>query len=193
MRRQVGIDEPDSGILLECMAVPDPAVLCMDELLSPRIEAEIAFRLRNELRGDRVDEDDARAAVAEVFLALEVIDTRYALEGITLADSVADNAGCARFVLGDPVPMPTTVDLRAEELTLSSGGSVAAVGHGQAILGDPIRSVVWVAQRLAALGAGLAAGDIVLAGAVHASIPLSPGDTVSVCSPHLSAVRVTTR
>jgi 2-keto-4-pentenoate hydratase len=191
MQRQVGIDEPDSGILLDSMAVPAAGVLCTNELLSPRIEAEIAFRLGDVLRGEGVDEDDARAAAAEVFLALEVIDTRYALPGITLADSVADNAGCARFVLGDPVPM-STVDVRAEELTVCSGGRTAAVGQGRAILGDPIRSVVWLARRLAVFGAGLAAGDVVLAGAVHASLPVTPGDTVSVRSPHLPEVSVTT-
>lgn len=190
MRQQIGITEPDSGILLDSMAVPTAGALQVTELISPRIEAEIAFRLGRDLRGADVDEDDARAAVTEVFLALEVIDTRYALQGITLADSVADNAGCARFVLGDAAPMPMP-DLRAEELTLSRGGIPVASGLGRAILGDPIRSVAWLARRLTAFGAGLQAGDVVLAGAVHASIALRSGDNVSACSPHLPRVSLT--
>ena len=187
MQRQIGIDEPDSGILLDSMAVATAGVVEAAELLSPRVEAEIAFRLGGDLRGANVDENVARAAVAEVCLALEVIDTRYALQGITLADSVADNAGCARFVLGGAVPMPRW-DLCAEELTLSSGGTPVAAGEGRAILGDPIRSVVWLTRRLAIFGAGLKAGDVVLAGAVHASVPLTPGDTVAASSPHLPTV-----
>jgi 2-keto-4-pentenoate hydratase len=189
MQQQVGIHEPDSGILLDSMSVAPSGVLRAAELLSPRIEAEIAFRFGSNLRGANVDEDDARAAVADVFLALEIIDTRYALQGITLADSVADNAACARFVLGDAVPMPTW-DLRAEQLTVSSGGRPIAEGEGRAILGDPIRSVTWLTRRLAAFGAGLTTGDVVLAGAVHASIPLPGGGTVSVSSPHLPTVNL---
>lgn len=187
MQHQVGIDEPDSGILLDYMVVAPGEALRAADLLSPRIEAEIAFRLGTDLCGTDVVEEAAREAMAEVFLALEVIDSRFDLDGITLADSVADNAACARFVLGDAVPMPRW-DLRAERLTVCSGTTPVATGEGRDVLGDPIRSVVWLARRLAAFGAGLKAGDVVLAGAVHASIPLPAGETVSVCSPRLPPV-----
>ncbi|MGH3842473.1 MAG: 2-keto-4-pentenoate hydratase [Pseudonocardiaceae bacterium] len=187
MQDQVGIDTPDSGILLDYMAVPPGEALLAAELLSPRIEAEIAFRLGTDLCGTDVAEQAARGAVAEAFLALEVIDSRFDLDEITLADSVADNAACARFVLGEAVPMPSW-DLRAERLTVRTGTTPVAAGEGRDVLGDPIRSVVWLARRLAAFGAGLKAGDVVLAGAVHASFPLPAGETVSVSSPRLPAV-----
>ncbi len=187
MQDQVGIDTPDSGILLDCMAVPPGGALRAAELISPRIEAEIAFRLKTDLCGADVTEHTARAAVAEASLALEVIDSRLETDGITLADSVADNAACARFVVGAPVPMPSW-DLRAECLTVRVGTAPAAEGEGRDVLGDPIRSVVWLARQLAPFGTGLKAGDVVLAGAVHASIPLPGGETVSVSSPRLPAV-----
>ena len=187
MQHQVGIDTPDSGILLDYMVVAPGEALRAAELLSPRIEAEIAFRLGTDLCGTGVVEEAARGAMAEVFLALEVIDSRFHLDGITLADSVADNAACARFVLGEAVPMPSW-DLRAERLTVCSGMTPVAVGEGRDVLGDPIRSVVWLARRLAAFGMGLKAGDVVLAGAVHESIPVPAGETVSVSSPRLPAV-----
>ncbi|MFE3205781.1 2-keto-4-pentenoate hydratase [Embleya sp. NPDC059237] len=187
MRQQVGIDEPDSGILLDTMAIACGGTLRVGELVAPRIEAEIAFRLGDDLHGADVDEGDARAVIAEVFLALEVIDSRFTLDGLTLADSVADNAACARFVLGAAVPAPTW-DLRAEELTVRVDDTPAASGKGRAVLGDPIRSLVWLARRLAAFDARLAAGDVVLAGAVHAGLPLAPGTTVSAASPHLPPV-----
>ncbi|MGH3903985.1 MAG: 2-keto-4-pentenoate hydratase [Pseudonocardiaceae bacterium] len=187
MQHQVGIDTPDSGILLDCMVVAPCEALRAAELLSPRIEAEIAFRLGTDLCGTGVVEEAARGAMAEVFLALEVIDSRFHLDGITLVDSVADNAACARFVLGEAVPMPSW-DLRTERLTVCSGIAPVAVGEGRDVLGDPIRSVVWLARRLAAFGAGLKAGDVVLAGAVHESIPVPAGETVSVSSPRLPPV-----
>ena len=108
---------------------------------------------------------------------------------ITLADSVADNAACARFVLGEPVPMPSW-DLRTERVAVHVGADLAAEGTGRDVLGDPVRSVVWLARQLAPWGAGLHVGDIVLAGAVHASIPLRAGHTVSASSPRLPALSV---
>lgn len=187
MQRQFGIDEPDSGILLDSMLVPPGETLAVADLLSPRIEAEIAFRVGTNLSGTNVAERAAHQAMAEVLLALEVIDSRFGFEGLTLVDSVADNGACARVVLGDAMPMPCC-DLRAERLTVQRGPALVAVGEGRDVLGDPIRSVVWLARHLAAFDTGLQAGDVVLAGAVHASIPLHSGDTVSVSSTHLSPV-----
>lgn len=187
MQDQFCIDEPDSGILLDSMRLGSGEALRVTDLLSPRVEAELAFRIGTDLDGSSVTEDDVRRAVAEVLLALEVIDSRYGLQGLTLEDSVADNAACARIVLGDAVPMPQW-DLRAERLTVRQDGAAVASGEGRDILGDPIRSVVWLTRRLAAFGTGLKAGELVLAGAVHASIPLLPGHTVSVSSPRLPPV-----
>lgn len=187
MQRLVGIDEPDSGVLLDSMLVAANGTLAADELIVPRGEAEIAFRIGTDLVGDDVTEEAARAAVAEVFLALEVIDTRFGTEPVTLADSVADNAGSGRIVLGEPVPA-ASVDLCDEQVSVCVDNSQVAVGQGRDILGDPIRSVLWLARRLGAFGAGLRAGDLVLAGAVHAAFPLEPGTTVSVTSSHLAPV-----
>ncbi|WP_260333936.1 2-keto-4-pentenoate hydratase [Streptomyces beigongshangae] len=183
MQLQFGIDQPDSGLLLDSMVVGPDARLCAAELLSPRVEAEIAFRLAEDLAGE-VTEEEVGQAVAETFLALEVIDSRYGLEGLTLMDSVADNAACARISLGAPVPGLLTA-LGEEHLTLSVNGTSAASGFGKAILGDPIRSLLWLTRRLSSFGAGLRAGDVVLAGAVHASLPLHAGQTLSVSSHHL--------
>ncbi|MGW5679853.1 2-keto-4-pentenoate hydratase [Streptomyces sp. NPDC003860] len=191
MQEQAGIDEPDSGVLLDVMAVPDGGTVRMGELMAPRVEAEIAFRLGTRLSGTGVEEAEAWAAVAEVFLALEVIDSRFPLAGITLADSVADNAACARFVLGGGVA--PLADLSAEELVLRVDGAQEEGGRGWAVLGDPVRSLVWLARRLAFWGEELAPGDVVLAGAVHSSVPLRPGTTVSASSPRLPAVSVHVR
>lgn len=184
MQQQFGIDQPDSGILLDYMSVAASGVLCLGDLVAPRVEGEVAFRLGSDLCGTDLSEETIRDAVAETFLALEVIDSRYGFEGLTLADSVADNAACGRFVLGAPVP-GVVPELGDEFLTLTVDGAVAGTGFGREILGDPIRSVAWLVNRLASLGAGLRAGDIVLAGAVHASLPLVAGQTVAVTSPRL--------
>ncbi|MDQ0771586.1 2-keto-4-pentenoate hydratase [Streptomyces aurantiacus] len=188
MQEQMGVDEPDSGVLLDEMLLPSGATLDSHTLLQPRVEAEIAFRLGRDLHGPDVDVDAARGAVTDVFLALEVIDTRFTSWQITVADSIADNASCARVVTGPMVPLDPALDLAAERLVVSIDGTDVATGEGRAVLGDPLRPLVWLARRLDRFGGGLAAGDLVLAGSVHASLPLTADSTVRACSPHLPPV-----
>ncbi|KOU37631.1 2-keto-4-pentenoate hydratase [Streptomyces sp. WM6378] len=188
MQEQMGVDEPDSGVLLDHMVLHSGSTLVRSELMQPRVEAEIAFRLGYDLSGPDTSVDAARNAVAEVFLALEVIDTRFTGWRITVADSIADNASCARVVTGPMVPFDADMDLAAESLVISVNGVAVATGEGRAVLGHPLSALVWLAHRLNRFGAGLKAGDIVLAGAVHASLPLEAGSTVRTHSPHLPAV-----
>lgn len=190
MQEQMGVDEPDSGVLLDDMVLPSGSSLVRSELMQPRVEAEIAFRLGRDLSGPDIDLEAARRAVAGVFLALEVIDTRFTGWQITVADSIADNASCARVVAGPMLPFDPDVDLAAESLVVSVDGTAVATGEGRAVLGDPFRALVWLVHRLARFGAGLKAGDLVLAGAVHASLPLEVDSTVRAHSPHLPPVEL---
>lgn len=188
MQQQMGVDEPDSGVLLDDMIVPSGSELNLRDLVVPRVETEIGVRLGRPLRGPDVDADEARDAVCEVFLALEVIDTRYGAWQIALEDSVADNASAARAVVGAAVPLRPSLDLCAEELTLNVNGETAATGEGRAVLGNPLNAVAWLARRLGDYGAGLHAGDLVLPGSVHASLPLEAGSEIRASSPHLPPV-----
>ncbi|MEU8568717.1 fumarylacetoacetate hydrolase family protein [Streptomyces pathocidini] len=190
MQQQMGVEEPDSGVLLEDMVIPSGSTVALGELMSPRVEAEIAFRLGQDLKGPDLDAKTVRDAVSEVFLALEVIDTRFTGWQIALADSVADNASCARVVTGRAVPLDHDLDLRAEELLVHVDGAAAAAGEGRAVLGDPLNALVWLARRLSTFGNWLRAGDLVLAGSVHASLPLTAGTEVRLASAHLPPVRL---
>ncbi|MFF2148769.1 2-keto-4-pentenoate hydratase [Kitasatospora sp. NPDC058190] len=193
MREQMGIDAPDSGILLDDMVVPSGGELAVGELVCPRIEAEFAFILGRDVAGEAVDLEAARSSVTQVMVALEVIDTRYQGWQITLEDSVADNAACARIVTGPPVAFGPGMDLREQVLNVRVDGALTATGAGREVLGDPLASVVWLARRLAAFGTGLKAGDIVLAGSVHGSLPLPAGARVEALCEALPPVTVQTR
>ncbi|MGW1090193.1 2-keto-4-pentenoate hydratase [Streptomyces sp. NPDC002596] len=124
MQEQMRVDEPDSGVLLDNMVLPSGSSLVRSELMQPRVEAEIAFRLGRDLEA-------ARSAVAGVFLALEVIDTRFTGWQITVADSIADNASCSRVVTSPMVPFDPDVDLAAESLVASVNGAAVAAGELQ--------------------------------------------------------------
>jgi 2-keto-4-pentenoate hydratase len=192
MQRQLGVDEPDFGALLSTMVLADGGAVPLDRLVAPRIEAEIAVRLGTDLAGGDVDLDAARRAVSEVMLAFEVIDSRIADWQISLVDTIADNASSARVVVGPAVAADAALlsALPSEELTATQDGQPLASGRGDAVLGDPLHAVAWLARRLHGLGGGLRSGDLVLTGAVHASVPLRPGSRLRVTSPRLRPVEV---
>ena len=183
MREQMGVSEPDSGVLLEDMAILDGGVLRTGDLLVPRVETEFGFRLGHDLAGGEIDLARARSAVSEIFLALEIIDSRFGAWDLTVIDSIADNASSARFVVGSPVSAPVRWDLRDTSVSLRIDGAERAQGVGGAVMGDPVRALVWLAHRLHRCGRRLHAGDLVLAGSVHASVALRPGQHIEAWSP----------
>ncbi|WP_217236455.1 2-keto-4-pentenoate hydratase [Streptomyces sp. AC555_RSS877] len=190
MQQQIGVDQPDSGVLLDDMVLPTGSTLSLDGLLMPRVEAEIAFRLGRDLRGPDIDASDVHLAVDQVLLALEVIDTRYGDWRMTLQDSVADNAAAARAVLGTSVPLSPGLALACEQVSVRVDGDTVVTAPGSAVLGNPLNAVAWLVRQLSNYGGGLRTGDLVLAGAVHASLPLRAGSEIEACSPHLPPVRV---
>lgn len=187
MQEQMGIDEPDSGVFLTSMVAVSGARLRWADFMSPRIETEIAFRLRRDL-AEPSDLGTVRSAVGEVFLAFEVLDTVFADWNITLVDSIAANAACAGVVTGSPVPFDPAWDLAAEQIRAQADGEDVATGRGHDILGDPLQALAWLTHRLPVLGTTLRAGDIVLAGSVHASLPLTPGTHFRAISTRLPSV-----
>ncbi|MDX2760407.1 2-keto-4-pentenoate hydratase [Streptomyces europaeiscabiei] len=189
MQEQMGIDEPDSGVVVQSMVAPGGCLLRPTDYMNPRIETEIAFRLGRDLAGP-ADMGTVRSAVVEVFLAFEVLDTVYTSWDITLVDSIADNAACAGVITGQAIPFDPARDLAAEKIRVEADGVVAATGEGRDILGDPLKALVWLTHQLPVLGTPLRAGDIVLAGSVHASLPLTPGTHFRATSTQLPTVHL---
>ncbi|TDL41873.1 2-keto-4-pentenoate hydratase [Kocuria rosea] len=189
IQEQLGVTEPDAGVLLDTMIHPDGAVLDVGRLIAPRLEAELALILGADLAGP-VGEEEVLAAVASVAVALEVIDSRIADWRIRIVDTVADNASSAEVVLGDPVPLAEARDLAQVGITTWRNGSPVASGAGAAVLGHPARALVWLARQLSQRGENLCAGDVVLPGAVHAALPVAGGDTVTATAGALGSVTV---
>jgi 2-keto-4-pentenoate hydratase len=179
MQEQLGVDEPDFGALFADMLVEEGDAIPVDELIQPRVEAEIAFVMETELQGPGVTSADALRAVTGALPAIEIIDSRVADWKIKLPDTIADNASSARVVCGGKLtPIETIEDLRLIGMSLSVNGKVAATGAGAAVLGNPIRCIAWLANKLGEFGVPLRAGDLVIAGALHAALPVAPGDSV---------------
>lgn len=190
VQAQLGVDQPDFGVLFDDMVCPQDTPIDIGRLLQPRIEAEIAFVLGTDLDSDDIDEATARAAVAQVVPALEIVDSRVAGWDITIVDTVADNASSGLYVLGDDRHDLGEMDLRPVEMTMTgSDGEVLSSGDGAACLGDPIAALVWLARTSREFGAPLRAGEIVLSGALGPMTPVSPGDRFTATLSGLGEVR----
>jgi 2-keto-4-pentenoate hydratase len=178
MQEQLGVDQPDFGHLLDSMVLDASERISLDRFISPRIEPEISFVLRHELRGPGLTLDEVAAAVDHAVISLEIIDSRIADWRITLSDTIADNASSGALVLGTGRIDIDAVDLAAAQVTLGHNGATVANGVGAAVLGHPLNGLLWVANMLGSLGQGLEAGSIVMAGSVTKAIAIGPGDTV---------------
>ena len=189
MRRAIGIKAPLHGRLTSGMVVPFGEPVCLDELIAPRAEPEIAFLLGADLHAP-VTITDVLAATEAVLGAVEVIDTRY-VGRYRPPDAVADDLGAARVLLGPLTRRPgDLVDLRLLGCVFSRHGQVVGTAAGGAVLGHPAAAVAWLVNALAAEGRSLAAGSLVLTGGLTAPVPLRRGGVVSAEFEELGTVDV---
>ncbi|GLZ28604.1 2-keto-4-pentenoate hydratase [Lentzea sp. NBRC 105346] len=175
MQQMMGVDEPDYGHLLDEMELT--GVARASDYLYPRVEVEVAFVLGADLPGEGCTVDDVLAATSYVAPSIELIDSRIIDWRISLPDTIADNASSAGFILGDNGVPPSEVDLRAIDVVLRRNGSTVAEGRSDAVLGDPVIAVAWLAGKVASFGVRLKAGDVVLPGSCTRAIDARAGDS----------------
>lgn len=178
VQKQLGVDQPDYGVLFEDMRVADGGRLDPARTIQPKAEAEIAFVLGAALTDPETTPAQVGEAVASVHAAIEIVDSRIADWQITFADTVADNGSSAFFVLADVGKPLEGLDLEGAEMTMLANGAVVSTGVGAAALGNPLNAAAWLARTLAKRGQPLAKGDIVLAGALGPMVTLSAGDRI---------------
>ncbi len=175
VQQQLGVDQPDFGVLFDDMDASGCELIQFDRLLQPQAEAEIAFVLGDDLVGGPLDEVQIRAAVACASPAIEIVDSRIADWDISYADTVADNASSGLFVLGDQQVELDSFDPVTADMTMSLNGEVVATGRGSASLGSPLSALTWLARTARDFGDPLRAGQIVLSGALGPMVPIGPG------------------
>lgn len=181
IQRQLGVDEPDFGFIVDAYVFDDGQRLSISErrMIAPRIEGELAFVLERELRGPSVTADDVLAATSRVVPVFEIIDSRIADWRIKLADTVADNASGFGAVMGSGGVAPGDVDLAAVRIVVERDGSEQAAAAGAAVMGHPARSVAWLANTLADYDEAVPAGQPILSGSFTAAMPVEPGHWVA--------------
>jgi 2-keto-4-pentenoate hydratase len=176
MQEMMGVDEPDYGHLLDDMQCFEDVPVDAGRYLIPRVEPEVGFILGADLPGEDCTEEDVLAATEAVAPALELIDSRIADWNIRLVDTIADNASSAGFVLGAARVKPADVDLRNIPVTLYRGADEVGVGRSDAVLGNPVVSVAWLARKVASFGVRLRAGHVILPGSCTRAVDARNGD-----------------
>lgn len=190
MQQQLGVDQPDFGRLLDDMVLDPSQPVSLERFISPKIEPEVSFVLKSDLRGPGLTLDEVRDAVDYAVTSLEIIDSRIADWRITLPDTIADNASSGALVLGSEHVRIDSQDLAAMAVTLSVNGNAVGSGTGAAVLGHPLNGLLWVANTLGALGQTLEAGSVVMSGSVTAAVPIVTGDTVTATFSGLETLEV---
>ena len=174
----LGVGQPDFGYLLDGMVYNEGESIPMDSLIQPKAEGEIAFLMNKDLMGPGLTAADILAATEGVMACFEIVDSRIQDWKIKIQDTVADNASCGVFVLGDKLVDPRKVDLALCGMVLETNGEIVVTGAGAATMASPVNAMVWLANTLGRLGIGLNAGDIVLSGALGAMVPVKAGDSL---------------
>ena len=190
MQKMMGVDEPDYGHLLADMEVFEDVPVKTGAFLFPRVEVEVGFILADDLPGAGCTEDDVLAATAAFAPSIELIDTRIKDWKIALCDTIADNASSAGFVLGAARVSPKDIDIKGIDAVLTRNGEVVAEGRSDAVLGNPVTAVAWLARKVDSFGVRLKAGDIVLPGSCTRAIDVGPGDEFVADFAGLGSVRL---
>ena len=176
----LGVYQPDFGYMMDRMIVNEGESIAMSTLIQPKAEGEIAFLLKKDLMGPGLSNADILAATECVIPCFEIVDSRIRDWKIKIQDTVADNASCGVFVLGDSAVSPRKVDLSTCGMVLEKNGEIIATGSGAAAMGSPVNAVTWLANTLGRLGVPLKAGEVVLSGALAAMFPCAAGDNFRV-------------
>ncbi len=190
VQKQLGVDQPDFGILFDDMQIDDQGILPWVDTMQPKVEAEIAFVLKNDLALENPSLKDIENAIDHVVASLEVVGSRIKDWDITILDTVADNASASHFVLGKTKKKLSEIDIINCKMEMHVNGTLASEGEGKACLGSPLIAVQWLATQMFAVGNPLKAGDIILSGALGAMANVQPGDAINATIEGLGQVQL---
>ncbi|KOF10575.1 2-keto-4-pentenoate hydratase [Planococcus glaciei] len=183
-----GVDQPDYGHLFDTMMYTDGDTVPLEELLQPKVECEIAFVLKKDIKGPNITPLDVIEATDYIVPAIEIIDSRIEDWKIRFEDTVSDNGSSALVVMGTKPTKLEGLDLSSLGMNVYQNGKYLESATGAAVLGNPITAIAWLANALSAYDVSLLAGEIVLTGAFTAALPIQDGDTFTAEFAHIGSV-----
>lgn len=190
LRKQFNVTEPDYGILTNAGTFMENTPISMSTLIEPRIEGEIAFVLKEDLKGPNVTIVDVYNATKGIIPCIEVVDSRMKNWNMKLLDSISDNASNAKIVLGTKMESLDKFDLKHMGLVVTKNGYVMETAAGAAVFGHPAYSVAWLANKLSEFGIYLKKGEIILSGSFTPVFDVKANDYVEATFDGLGSVSV---
>lgn len=177
VQEMLEVFQPDFGFLTDKMAYQDGVEIPLTgNLIQPRAEAEIAFVLRSDLVGPNVDEAAVLQATECIIPCFEIVDSRIENWQIKIQDTIADNASCGVYVLGEQRVDPRGLDLPNLHIRVTKNGEFLSEGLGSAVQGNPLTAVAWLANTLGQFDIPFQAGDVILSGSLVPLEPVVSGD-----------------
>ncbi len=189
VQTQLGVDQPDYGMLFADMAYSDGEEVPMSRLIQPKIEGEIAFVLGRDLDHESLTIADVLGAVDYAVAAFEIVDSRIADWKIKILDTIADNASSGLYVLGSQPKKLDAFDPWACGMVIEHKGEPISTGAGAACLGNPLTATTWLAKKMVEVGRPLKAGDTILSGALGPMVPVAAGGAYELNISGLGSVR----
>ena len=158
VQSMLNVFQPDFGYLTDKMVYSGEMPISKN-LVQPKAEGEVAFRLKHDLIGPGISNADVLAATESVMPCFEVVDSRIENWNIKIQDTVADNASCGLFVVNEDAAVdPRDIDLATCGMVVTKNGSLLSTGAGAAALGSPVNCVAWLANTLGQFGIPLKGG-----------------------------------
>ena len=177
VQEMLGVYQPDFGFLTDAMEYPNNASIKIDgNMIQPLAEAEIAFRLKADLIGPGITEADVLSASESIMPCFEIVDSRIDDWKVKIQDTVADNASCGVYVLGEDIAVNKETDFPALDVKVYKNGEFLSEGKGRAVQGNPLTAVAWLANTLGDFGIPLKAGETILSGSVVPMEKVKAGD-----------------
>lgn len=189
VQKQLGVGQPDYGMLFADMARPEALDISLADVMQPKVEAEIAFVLGRDLDGEQLTVADLFRAIDFAVPAIEIVGSRIANWDIRITDTIADNASSGLYVLGSRPVRLGDFDMRLCGMVMEKAGEPVSVGAGAACMGSPLNATLWLAQVMAKAGYPMRAGGTILSGALGPMVPVGPGDVFDVAIEGLGSVR----
>lgn len=190
VQKQLGVDQPDFGMLWNDTEVLNGGEISMKALMQPRAEAEVAFVLGKDLIQDRLTSVDILSAIDYAVASIEIVGSRIADWDIKIVDTIADNASASHWVIGHKPVKLENLDLINCKMVMENNGKIVSEGLGKACLGSPINAMLWLAQKMQKIGKPMKAGDVILSGALGPMVSAKAGDNFKVIIEGLGEVSV---
>ncbi|MFT4760415.1 MAG: 2-keto-4-pentenoate hydratase [Paraglaciecola sp.] len=178
VQKQLGVDQPDFGMLWADTEVWNNGEISMQELMQPKVEAEIAFVLGKDLTSETLTTVDIISAIDYVLASIEIVGSRIEGWNIRIADTIADNASASHFVVGHKPVKLENLDFINCGMSMYKNGEKVSEGKGSACMGSPINAMLWLAQTMVKVGKPMRAGEVILTGALGPMVVVEAGDSV---------------